>query len=238
MNRKIDQIIKKNKYRSKFYQQVKPRRTTKSITKPSVMRHDPNVKEQVNKEDNHYFNYKMFMRMVNRTLIAGVVLLIGLIMKKDDRFISFNHYFYSNMNLKKIDHYMITTYGRIFPVPNSDDLYVNLPIIDLNNSTTFKDGILVVTDYGEGVYSHAEGIVIRKYQDDDLGQVIEVQDVEGYIYQYGNLSDVKVKLYSRVSVGELIGMPLQNAELDGEYYLAVSNENEYLNVYEVIQDEN
>jgi murein DD-endopeptidase MepM/ murein hydrolase activator NlpD len=230
MNKNIEQIIKKNKYRSNFY---KTHKRTPSASKP--------IKpvKQVHKdlEPNRETSYAV--KLFNRILIASFLLMLGLIIKKDPKLTRVNDYVFSNMNLKQIDFFVTDNLGRIFPIPDNDDLYVNLPVIDLYTTTKYENGVLVSTGLYEGVSSQVDGIVIQIKNHDELGKILVIQDAEGRSYEYGMLEDIQVSLYSRVSQGETLGLSKTKSDYEGgEFYLAIKEGKEYLNVLNVITNEN
>jgi hypothetical protein len=231
MNKDIEQIIKKNKYRSNFYK-------THGRTKPSK----PVLpKKQINHEHHeHEENGTSYVvKLMNRILIAAFLLVLGLVIKKDPKLTQVNDYVFSNMNLKQIDFFVTDNLGNIFPIPDKDDLYVNLPVIDLYTSTKYENGVLVSTSLYEGVSSQIDGIVMQIKKDDDLGKVIVIQDAEGREYEYGMLEDIQVSLYSRVTQGETLGLSKTRSDYEGgQFYLAIKDGNDYLDVLNVIHNEN
>lgn len=225
MNKEVQQIIKRNQYRSRFYETYKkPKRYGYKVLKPQA------------KQKRFAFDYNKF---VMKILAAVIVLLLGLIVKQDERMTWARQLLFSHLNLKKIETVIVNQVGSLFPVPEKKDLYVNLPVITVSNTTKYRDGVKVKTDAFSGVQSHVDGIVIQiKKQDELLGKMVVIQAEDGKLYQYGMLNQSDVQLYQRVSRGDLLGQPKVNAKYEGEYYLAISKNGKYLNVLEVIQHEN
>jgi murein DD-endopeptidase MepM/ murein hydrolase activator NlpD len=231
MNKELETIIKKNKYRSKFYQEVKPRKGSVQSVKPKL------VKENKSEPEAHKMGLFLF-KLLNQTLAAIIVLLALLITRYVPMLSKVNQYSTSHLNFAKIDQMVTKHFGGFFPVPEKDDLYVNDSIVSTGNTIAYKDGVLVHTEMSEAVQSHTSGIVIERYEDKELGLVIVIQNSKGYLYKYAMLDDVKVKLYSRIQYGEVLGLARVNEDYEGNYYLAIEQNHESVDVVKVINDEN
>lgn len=217
MNKKLQKIIKKNKYRSSFYQQYK---------------------KQDNKEsDNKKIKFNKYLySLLNKVLISIIVLFILLISKKNQNISFIFDKTFKNMNFMQIKLFIDDKFNGIFPTTTEDYKYVDAINIDISNTISYRDGVIVEVNYAEPVASIVDGIVIRMYKDKDLGQVIVIQDRHGYEYHYGLLEDINVKIYSSVEYGQIIGMGRLNESLNCEYYLAIKDGRENLNVIEVINN--
>ena len=223
MNKKIKEIIKKNQYRSKFYQ------TKRTVKKPKTK---PKSKQQP------FFKHKSVQSFINKTLVSMVVLMVLLISHKDERL----HFLYektlTHMNFAKIDHYITDTFGGFFPRTSDRSQYVNHSIITVNNSEPHRNGLMVHTNVFEPVQSHVSGIVIKIYEDKELGRIVVIQDRNGHEYHYGHFEDIQVRIYQRVEYGETIGMGRISSDMrSGVYFLAIKSGFEYLDVLAVIKYE-
>lgn len=224
MNKEIEKIIKKNQYRSKFYNDYKKKKPKKTL-------------DHQNKSNNS-IDYNMINKILNRVLISCIIFLVLLISKENVNLDLIYKTTFTNMNFVKVDKFITDVYGGIFPKPHDDDLYVNNTVVRLDNTITYADGVMVSTTLYSPVQSHVDGIVIKIYEDDILGKVIVIQDFNGYEYHYGYLEDISVSLYNRIKYGETIGIGKPASSLDkSEFYLSIKYEDEKLDVVQVINDE-
>jgi hypothetical protein len=234
MNKEVEQIIKKNQYKSDFYKVFKKPHPNRSTVKqvPSFKTNNPI------KPTNLKTSMSWVMKLYYQSLIAIFVLVLGLVIKKDPQLEEVNQLVFSPLNIKKIDFFVMDTLGGVFPQPKKKDLSVSLPVIDMTTSETYKNGVLVTTKLFEGVTSQIEGIVIEIKTDHDLGKIISIQNVEGQIYEYGRLDDLKISLYTRVNQGDILGMAKTNNGYEGgKFYLAIYDDGHYLDVVNVIDYE-
>ncbi|ERJ12772.1 peptidoglycan DD-metalloendopeptidase family protein [Haloplasma contractile] len=235
MNRDIERIKKKNKYRSKFYHEFrghKPKRKNELVNNPL-----PKIYKREHKESKLNIDEHFLWRVTYRVLISAIILLVVLISRKQSSSV-ITHSVYKmyshNINFMKIDRFITTNLGALFPIPKNDDLFVSGGYVGVDNTTDYRDGVMVSTDLFAPVSSHIEGIVTNVYTDEELGKVIEIQDINNNVYVYAGVEDVKVGIYSRIQYGEVLGIAKTSSDYNGAYYLAVRNNNNYLDVVEVI----
>ena len=228
MNRELQKIIKRNQYRSKFYQYYKP---PKERDKGS--RRTPDMRET---NDEPSSERKIHLPFLYQCLLAIIFLLAGMIVKKDPKLEPVNDFVFTSINLKRIEVSLTNTLGIIFPVVvPKDDVEVNLPVITFETTRNYKNGVIVRTELYEGIESHVEGTVIEIYRDDDLGEVIVIQDVEGNEWEFGMITDRRVNIYDRIYRGRVLGMAKTTDDYEGgEFYLAVKNRKRYLNVIDLV----
>ena len=216
MNKKLRKIINKNQHRSQFYHKYK--------------RHDKDkVKEEKPKN-------KFLYSLLNKILISIIILFILLISKKHDKLSFIYDKTFKNMNFMQVKLFIDDKFNGLFPKTSDDYKYVDAVIIDLNNSQNYRESLLVETNYAEPIVSCVDGIVIRMYNDDDLGQVIVIQDSNGYEYHYGYLSDIEVNIYSSIEYGQILGLGRVNEGFNCEYYLAIKDGRENLDVIDVVNN--
>jgi hypothetical protein len=215
MNKKLKAVIRKNQYRSQFYQQHKPKKVEK-------------------KNDKEESKNSFLVLMINRILISALLFLVLLISKKDQKLNFIYDKTLRNMNFMQIKVFMDEKFNGLFPKTDDDYKYVDSITININNTNNYKEGIMIETNYSEPVLSCVDGIVISIYQDNELGDVIVIQDRNGLEYHYGNLANIDVKIYHSISRGQILGVGRITAEMNGEYYLAIKDGNKVLNVIEVV----
>lgn len=225
MNREVQKIIKRNQYRSKFYSYYK---TPKEREKQREREKSRKIRESVQRPH---------LSFLHQSLLAILVLLMGMIIKKDPKLEFLQEVVYSPINLKKIEAHLTQTLGIIFPVINPyEDLEVNLPVITLETTKQYLNGVLVRTELFQPIESHVEGTVIKIYKNDELGEVIVIQDIEGREWEYGMLTDRRVKIYDRIYRGRVLGMAKTSESYEGgEFYLAIKYRKQYLDVVEVVK---
>ncbi len=222
MNKKLKSVINKNKYRSQFYHQHK-KKLNQRKTKPNLQKKDSS---------------KKLISFSNKVLISICVFLVLLISKNDQKFKVLYEQTFKNMNFVKIQSFVTGKLTGIFPATNNPNKFVGSIIIDLSDTQNYRDGVIVETDYSAPVESCVDGIVIRIYNDDDLGKVFVIQDIFGREYSYGYLEDSDLKLYNNVEYGDILGVGKLTEDMNGEYYLAIKDGNDNLNVIQVVNDEN
>ncbi|QVK16951.1 peptidoglycan DD-metalloendopeptidase family protein [Mycoplasmatota bacterium] len=218
MNKKIQRIVKKNKYRSKFYQMYKKSK-----------------KQNLSKNNKDGYRLASF---TNKILISICVLLLLLIARDNDKLNFVYEKTLNNMNFVKIKLFVNQKLNGIFPRTNDPNKYVGSIIIDMNNSMTYRDGMIIETAYSAPVESSVAGMVIRIYRDEDLGKVVVIQDILGREYHYGYLDTIEVGLYRSVEYGDILGLGRLTDDMNGEYYLAIKDGNEFLDVLDVVNHEN
>lgn len=229
MNREIERIIKRNKYRSKFYEIYKKPSERESSRRRSFPTQSPN-------DENTESQPSLRIPFQFQVLAAVICLLLGMIIKKDPKLSPVHDYVFTQINLKRIEVTLTKTIGTIFPtIKPNDDLEVNLPVITLETTRNYGNGVIVQTELYAGVESHVDGTVIQIKKDRELGDIIVIQDVDGNEWEYGLLTDRKVNIYDRIHRGELLGMAKTTSDYEGgEFYLAIKNRSEYLDVIDLV----
>lgn len=87
---------------------------------------------------------------------------------------------------------------------------------------------LFKVDAGENISAFKSGIVIEKKKDKTYGNIVKIQDKQGVIITYGNLTNVSVFLYDYVSKDEIIGV------CEEKVYLMFQKNGKYLKYDEFI----
>ncbi len=215
MNKRLKKIIKKNKYRSPFYHQYK---------KPA--------EEEATERKSNKFLYSIF----NRVLLSLIVLLVLLISRNQKKLSFIYDYTFKNMNFMRLRVFVDDKLNGLFPKTEDDYKYVDAVVINLDNSENYRDGLIIETNYAEPVLSLVDGIVISLYKDKNLGNVVVIQDELGREYHYGYLENIEVSIYKSINYGEVLGVGRLNSDFNGEYYLAVKDGADYLDVYEVVME--
>lgn len=211
MNRRLKKIIKKRK-RQQYYS---------------------NSNYQY-KDKNKYFSY--IMKLFNQILASIIVLLCLLISRNKDSLRFIYDYASKNMNFMKVKRFVDNTLVGIIPNYKRDE-FVGSIVINLDNTKDYLNGVLIETDYAEPVLSLVDGIVIRIYEDEEIGKVLVIQDELGREFHYGLLENTEVGMYSIVNKGDILGLGRLNERFNGEFYLAVYYKNDYLDVIDVINEE-
>jgi len=222
MNKKVKQIIQKNKYRSKFYH------LHKKSSKP---------KTHSNSENKDGKN-KLYASFLNKLLVSVCVLLILLICKDNDKINFIYQETFRSMNFVSIKSYVNQNLNGIFPKTEDPNKYVGAIVIDMNNTTIYREGVMIETDYSAPVESSVSGIIIRIYKDNELGKVLVIQDILGREYHYGYFETIEVGLYSSVYYGDILGLGRMTEDMNGQYYLAIKDGDNYLDVLDVVSHEN
>ena len=215
MNKDVKKIIKKNKYRADFYKLKRKKDTSASA--------DDKKK-------------RLLFGFLQKVLISTIILLFLLICKKNDKIRFIHDKTLRNMNFMKIKHFFSTQLSSLFPTGSDPEKYVGNITINMEDTAKYRNGLVIQTAYSEPVLSCVDGIVIRIYNDDDLGRVVVIQDVAGYEYHYGYLDDIKMKIYNSVKYGDLLGIGITDESLNGKYYLEIKNGADYLDVIDTVNN--
>ncbi len=221
MNKEVEKIIRKNKHRSKFYQFYKK-----------------NNKRRINRSSEKKHQTDRLISFTNKVLLS-VILLFVLLISRDSSKLSFIYErTFRHMNFVQIKSFVDTKLNGLFPKTDDPYKYVGSIILDINDTESYREGVLIETDYLEPVLSCVKGIVIWIYHDDELGKVIVIQDIMGREYHYGYLESIEVNLYHHVEYGDILGLGRINEEMNGEYYLAIKDGTDNLDVIQVVNNEN
>lgn len=208
MNRRLKKIIKKRKHQQFYANHYQ--------------------------EKKHYSIY--IMKLFNQILASIIVLLCLLISRSNEKLHFIYDYASKNMNFMKVKRFVDNTLVGIIPNYQKDE-FVGSIVIDLDNTKDYLNGIIIETDYAEPVQALTDGIVIRIYEDESLGRVLVIQDESGREFHYGLLENIEVGMYSIISKGDVLGLGRINENFNGEYYLAIYYNKEYLDVIDVINEE-
>lgn len=220
MNKDVKYIIRKNKYRSKFYHQYNKR---VKIKKPQIPKKDKPIK---------------IVSFTNKVLLCVILFLTLLISRNSEKLGFIYNTTFKNMNFVQIKSFVDQNFNGIFPKTDDENKYVDAIVIDLDATTTYRDGLIIETEFATPVQSCVDGIVIQMYKDEDLGKVVVIQGKNGYEYHYGYLDNIDIRLYTYVSYGETIGIGRTNESMQGEYYLEIKDGNKNLDVLQVVNNEN
>lgn len=99
-------------------------------------------------------------------------------------------------------------------------------------------GVLIETEGGAYVEAVRSGFVISVGQQENIGKTIVIEHNDGTESWYGMLSDVEVKLYDHVEVGNPVGKVTVNEETGkGIFYFSIKQGDDYINPNDVISFE-
>ena len=162
---------------------------------------------------------------LNKTMICAIILLGGLIILKKNpevkEYIS-QKVFNDNFSFAYIKNMYNKYFGEV--LPNIDDNTVSVfnEKILYKNKTTYLDGYLLEVDNNYLVPIIETGIVVYMGEKVGYGNVIIVEQIDGYNVWYGNIENTSIKLYDYVTKGSFLGETKDNnlylvLEKDGEY---------------------
>ncbi len=146
-----------------------------------------------------------------KSLIVVVIFLGCLIFirQSDKNKESFNKIVYQNsLSFAKIYDFYHKYLGDFIPFKNTkeaDTKVVSDEKISYSSIKEYKDGYELEVSSMYPVPVIKAGIVIEQKKDNLYGNMVKIQDKDGSVITYGNLSSVDVKLYDYVKRSEIIG---------------------------------
>ena len=97
----------------------------------------------------------------------------------------------------------------------------------------YNPALILSASMGEQITAAREAVVTKIYQDNELGNVVEMDLGSGYTLSYGQLSDVAVYVGQYVSTGQLIaraGKPTKYYSVEGcNVYVKLTKDGESVN---------
>jgi stage IV sporulation protein FA len=108
----------------------------------------------------------------------------------------------------------------------------------LENFEKNGQGIMIETGKGASVQTINEGFVMFAGVKDGLGKTVVIQHADKTETWYGNLEEIKVKLYEYVEKRTVVGTVSGSADDDkGKYYFAIKKDDKFIDPIQVIRFE-
>jgi stage IV sporulation protein FA len=110
----------------------------------------------------------------------------------------------------------------------------------LENFEKNGQGIMIETGKGAAVQAINDGLVTFAGVKDGIGKTVIIQHADKSETWYGNLDDVKVKLYEYVNKRTVVGTVSTSAGEDktkGKYYFAIKKGDQFIDPIQVIRFE-
>lgn len=169
-----------------------------------------------------------FIRFINKILILFLLFLIGLIIMKFDKNgdnVIHNYLNEKNINFAYFNNLYKKYFGDILPfesVVSKNNMEVFNEDISYNSANKYVDGVSL--DVGENylVPIMNDGVVVFSGEKEDYGKTVIIQQSDGILVWYGNLSSVNVNIYDYVNKGEFLG------EVSNNLYLVFQGEDGFL----------
>jgi len=169
---------------------------------------------------------------LNKVMVCTVILLVGLIVLKKNpevkEYVSkkvFNDNFSFAYIKKKYNEY----FGDLLPSINGDTVGVFNEKLVYKNKKAYLDGYLLEVDTNYLVPIIETGIVVYTGEKEGYGNVIIVEQVDGFNVWYGNVLNSNVKLYDYVTKGDFLG-----ETKDNNLYLVLEKDGEYLDIENIL----
>ncbi|MCH6266705.1 M23 family metallopeptidase [Neobacillus citreus] len=108
----------------------------------------------------------------------------------------------------------------------------------LENFEKNGQGIMIETGKGAAVQAISDGFVMDAGEKEGIGKTVVIQHSDGTETWYGNLKDIKVKLYEYIDKRAVVGTVSDSAGEDkakGQYYFAVKKGEEFIDPIQVIR---
>lgn len=168
----------------------------------------------------------------NKILICASILLISLIVLKKNPLIKeyiSKEVFNNNISFAYIKELYNKYFGKILPENNEDIVSVFNEKINYKNKKEYLDGYLLEVDNNYLVPIIETGIVVYIGEKEGYGNVIIVEQVDGFNIWYGNIENTSVKLYDYVTKGSFLG-----ETKDNNLYLVLEKDGEYLDIENIL----
>lgn len=168
----------------------------------------------------------------NKIMICAVILLGGLIiLKKNPQIQEYvaEKVFNDNFSFAYIKSMYNKYFGDILPTLDDDTVSVFNEKLSYKNKTKYLDGYLLEVSNNYLVPIIETGIVVYIGEKNGYGNVIIIEQVDGYNVWYGNIENTSVKLYDYVIKGSFLG-----ETKDNNLYLVLEKEGEYKDIENIL----
>lgn len=164
--------------------------------------------------------------LLNKIMVCAVILLVGLIVLKKSptarEYIS-EKVFNDNFSFAYIKNLYNKYFGDILPTNNDNTVSVFNEKLVYRNKISYLNGTLLEVETNYLVPIIETGIVVYIGEKEGYGNVLIIEQVDGYNVWYGNIENYNVKLYDYVTKGSFLGETKDNnlylvLEKDGEYF--------------------
>jgi murein DD-endopeptidase MepM/ murein hydrolase activator NlpD len=102
-------------------------------------------------------------------------------------------------------------------------------LMEVGNSDSFHDGIVITTAKGTPIRSAMAGIVTRLANEEKNGRVVEIKSQGGLVFTYGHCEEILVNLNDEVTRGQVIARVGNTGEaLEYQLYFRITKDGEAL----------
>ena len=170
---------------------------------------------------------KGFIKRLNKFLLLIVIFLVALIAIKYDKNgkgVIYNFLNEKNINFAFFNNWYKEHLSDILPFDNnfSNSQEVFNEEIEYDALNKYMDGVSLNVGENYLVPIIESGVVVFSGEKDNYGNTVIIQQADGILLWYGNLSNVNVNIYDYVNKGEFLG------EANNELYLVYQGENGFL----------
>ena len=173
-----------------------------------------------------------FISFMNKIMICAVILLVGLIVLKKSptvrEYVS-EKVFNNNFSFASIKELYNKYFGSVLPIDKDETVSVFNEKLVYKNKTNYLDGYLLEVENNYLVPTIETGIVVYIGEKEGYGNVLIIEQVDGYNVWYGNIENYSVKLYDYVSKGSFLG-----ETKDGNLYLVLEKDGEFLDIETIL----
>lgn len=156
----------------------------------------------------------LFSKLVNRTLVFVIFVLVCLIFLKGNSHFRSSIYkgiFKDNLKFAKINDIYEKYFGSALPLKGSDSLsMVSSSKIQYESIQKYKDGVSLKVSQNYAVSCLETGIVIFSGEKEGYGNTIIIQGADETEFWYSNLNGLKVQMYDYIKKGEIVGEALDS----------------------------
>ena len=193
-----------------------------------ALRENKNLKEDKRRHIKQNFVTKLFFRI----FLSSVILLLACVIdakisKKNNALKEYT--LNTNINLSKPTLFLNSILGNYLNIDKDLNVSTNNDFEELSYE---NNKIMMVGESVNAVKAISGGIVIKKITEDNL-YIILIQDASGYLFEYSNLIDCNVDLYTYITTDEIIGVA-KYSDNQYSYLLTINKEGEYYSYQEYL----
>jgi len=180
-------------------------------------------------KNNSKFIYKLITKILI-CIILFVVLMIVIKVKPDLKDDIYKVIYEDHFSFAYVNNLYKKYFGSVLPFENiapTEEVFNEK--ITYNESSVYKDGVVLDVNDNYLVPVIESGIVVYIGNKEQYGNTIIVQQIDGLDVWYGNVATTDIKIYDYVEKGTLLG-----EVTDNKLYLVFQKEGKYLDYKEFI----
>ena len=140
-----------------------------------------------------------------------------------------NYFLDSDISFIKIKKIYDKYLGGVLPIKKDDSVVeVFDEKLEYNDVSIYYDGVKLEVEDNYLVPTLTEGMVVFVGDKDNYGYTVIIENLDGTMFWYGNISNTSLKLYDYVEKGSLVG------EVSSSLYMVFSKDGNFLSYEDYI----